>query len=363
MKYACISSDSHVIEPPTLWKDYCPLAFRDRAPKLERLPESDRYVCEGREMMRVGAISAAGKKKETVTHNGFWERDVPKGAYDPRARVEAMHVDGVDAEVVYPTISLRVYGFNDTPLQRACFDAYNAWASDFCKGAPQQLRAIGLVNMDDIEEGVAQVQRVAKLGLAGAMISIKPSQGNEYSQKQYDPFWAAAQDTGLPVSLHIGTDRAASAATFGSVGELVLVAAPVQVAIADIAFGGVFQRFPKLQVISAENDVGWVAHYLEHLDYIFYKRRGINKWELKGEKPASAWVREQAYFTFTDDHCWVPGRSVTGVDRFMWASDYPHNMSSWPNSQPLIKGIFDGVPEAERHAVISGNAAKLYRFN
>ena len=45
----------------------------------------------------------------------------------------------------------------------------------------------------------------------------------------------------------------------------------------------------------------------------------------------------------------------------MWASDYPHPEGTFPESQQVVERIFAGVPEAELTAIVSGNAAALYR--
>ena len=54
-------------------------------------------------------------------------------------------------------------------------------------------------------------------------------------------------------------------------------------------------------------------------------------------------------------------REITGVGPLMWASDYPHPEGTFPESQQVVERIFAGVPEAELTAIVSGNAAALYR--
>jgi predicted TIM-barrel fold metal-dependent hydrolase len=46
----------------------------------------------------------------------------------------------------------------------------------------------------------------------------------------------------------------------------------------------------------------------------------------------------------------------------MWSSDYPHPVSSWPNSRAIVDEMFEGVDEHERELVVSGNAARVWNL-
>jgi predicted TIM-barrel fold metal-dependent hydrolase len=46
----------------------------------------------------------------------------------------------------------------------------------------------------------------------------------------------------------------------------------------------------------------------------------------------------------------------------MWASDFPHTDSTWPNSLKVIEQDFEGVPEAVTEKIVFANAAKLYNI-
>ena len=84
-----VSSDSHVIEPPEMWRQYIDPKFRDRAPHLEHGPENDFYVIEGQKPMDVTVLSSAGTPSEELS---TWRRwDAPgrlRGGWDPDQRVK-----------------------------------------------------------------------------------------------------------------------------------------------------------------------------------------------------------------------------------------------------------------------------------
>jgi predicted TIM-barrel fold metal-dependent hydrolase len=46
----------------------------------------------------------------------------------------------------------------------------------------------------------------------------------------------------------------------------------------------------------------------------------------------------------------------------MWASDYPHTDSTFPNSMKAIEEALGTLSEAERRKVTATNCAQLYGF-
>ena len=146
-----------------------------------------------------------------------------------------------------------------------------------------------------------------------------------------------------------------------------LVATEVMRSLANMVFGGLFLRFPKLRVISAENDAGWAGYFLEKMDYLFSRGEGRNlnrDFAIKGKGMLpSEYVRRNAGFTFIHDRSGVEVRHWIGVENLMWSSDYPHLASTWPQSSQVLDYVFEGVPEIEREMMTSTNAELLYGFS
>jgi predicted TIM-barrel fold metal-dependent hydrolase len=363
-KYSIISADSHVIEPPNLWLDYIEPAFRSRAPHVEREGEFDVFKCEGVTLIPVGALSGAGRPIGKLKAQGTYAADVPPGAWDPRPRVEEIAVDGVQAEVLYPSIALRMFAIPDKDYQLACFRAYNNWLADFAKVYPDRFKGIGVIPIDNIEAAVSELLRCKELGLSGVSISVIPSEEQQYDRPTFEPLWAAAQDTQMPVSLHILTERKFKPKTgFDNLVDNVVAPAAIQEALTRMIFSGVFDRFPSLKVVSAENDVGWAAYFSERLDYLFDKRRAFQQFVIPTHTPPSQYIRRGCYFTFMRDRSGILVRHAIGLDNILWSSDYPHQDSTWPNSQKVIEYLCGDIPAGERHQIVAGNAARLYGFN
>ena len=123
-----ISADSHVSEPEDLWQTRLPANLRDQAPTFPR--------------RRAGA----GNTQATLNVSR-------PGGTDPTYRVGEMAQDGVSAEVLFPTLGLRLYAQEDAALQEACFAAYNDWLIEYCSVAPDRLVGVGV----EVENGEVRV--------------------------------------------------------------------------------------------------------------------------------------------------------------------------------------------------------------
>src|SRR3954465_3515626 len=190
-----LSSDSHVLEPPDLARTRIDRAFRDRAPRIERIAGGDQIVIEKDQVLSgIGLIPNAGARfeaPETISAQGRFE-DVLSGGYDPDQHLKDMALDGVAGEVLYPSQGLFYFKVADTALMSAIFRAYNDWLAEFCRTDPARLKGIAMINLDDVEEGISELERAARIGLSGAMITEYPPEERRYDQPEYENFWAAA---------------------------------------------------------------------------------------------------------------------------------------------------------------------------
>ena len=358
-----LSADSHVIEPADVWTARIDKRFLDRAPRVIKRTgdrEGDFFVAEGMRPFPVAGFAVAG-----VDPRDFGERmargypGVRPSAWDPVERLKDQERDGVVGEVLYPSLGMRLFQLEDGELRAASFRAYNDWLAEYCAHSPRRLAGAALISLDEPAAGVAELTRAANKGLRGAMIWGAAPAERPYSDPAYDVFWAAAQDLATPISLHILTERRGGGSDFSSVMKSYpALHHSVEKTLADMIFGGVTERFPKLKLVSVENDIGWIAHFLQRLDHSYEKYRYLERGVIPN--PPSFYFRRQVSATFQDDRVGVTTRHFVGVDRLMWASDFPHSDSTWPNSREVIARDFEGVPESEVRMMIADNAAALY---
>ena len=205
-----ISADSHMMEPADLWETRLDNKFRDRAPKVVKNERGSGYmfIAPGVRPFPVAGGFGIGKSGEDLKEHlkKGYEAARPSG-WDPAERLKDQDVDGVRAEVIYTTLGMPLFGLDDDELRRACFTAYNDWVAEFRSYCPPRLHPIALLSLDDIPLAVKELERCAKIGLKGGMIWGVPPDDKPYYNELYDPFWAAAQELKMPLSLHVITQR------------------------------------------------------------------------------------------------------------------------------------------------------------
>ena len=373
-----ISSDSHVLEPGNLWLERLDKKYRDRAPRIFFDEASGRYKFGGEGLKPVvySGLFAANKRddklaeqitKAATAAQAASEKDAPPGGWDPKQRLKDQDIDGVWSEVVYSSLAMPMFRVEDMDYQHALFRVYNDWLAEFCSYAPERLIGMAQVPLVDVEEGVKELRRAHKMGLKGCMIFASPPADRPFTTRLYDPFWRAAEELSMPVGLHILTGHGAPSKRLLSdltpiefLTGLMSLSDEVVYSFTDIVFSGVLERFPKLKLVSAENEVGWIPFWLHMADQWWNRYRKSHKNELTMQP--SDYFKRQIYATFLEDpsgvHC--AQLPLVGYDNLMWGSDYPHGSSTWPNSLKVIDKIMPGVSEANRQKMLTDNCARLY---
>jgi predicted TIM-barrel fold metal-dependent hydrolase len=357
-KRSLISADNHVFEPVTLWQERLPEAFRDRGPRVEERDDWLVMAIEGmpdRKLTRLDRGDSQGEA--TASH----EAGMRAGGFDLAGRLRDMALDGVVAEVIYPTFGLFIDMVPAPDLQMACARVYNDWLAESFLERPDVFIPAAVVPVRDVATAAAELERVARLGFKAAMIPTSAPAGMPYNQPGYDPLWQIASDAGMPLSLHTGTgalpqfERGPGGAVI-NYAKVGLLSAET---LCYFAASGVLERFPQLHLVFVETGAGWFAYCCERMDEAFEEHaQWVNP---KLARPPSASVKEQCHVTLGADRAPLLTREITGVGPLMWASDYPHPEGTFPESQQVVERIFAGVPEAELTAIVSGNAAALYR--
>jgi len=370
--YNIISSDSHVIEPPDLWSSRIQSEFKDRAPRVISEETGDWWYIEGQRTNSFQGGTQSGvrfDRPEELKMAGRWE-NVRLGGYIADERIKDLEMDGVYGEVIYPTEGLLVYSARDSQLLSAICRAYNDWVAEFCRSHPRRLKGIAMINLDDIQEAIGEIQRGRTMGLVGAMISVYPQEHMSYDRPEYDAFWATAQDLEMPISLHVATGRPGPGQEFQdatNVRPAFLATADywVRVSLAHMIFSGVFERYPKLKVVSVEHEIAWASHFLDQLDYTYTQRapRGESWRRFKGDILPSDFFHRNVFLSFQEDGRGIRDRATIGVDNLMWGSDYPHTESTFPRSKEILDSILEGVPAEEKAKITGGNATLVYGFN
>lgn len=358
-RYGVVSADSHVVEPIEAFRAYISAAYKGRAPRIERREEHDVLVMEGLPPRHLGSHAVAGQDPKRMRTEGRYQEGI-RGGWDPEARLLDMDTDGVEAEVLYPTLAFSVWRVPDPGLRAAIMDSYNRWLAHYCSVAPRRLIGLGLVAIHDAQVAARQIQEVSAMGLRGICIAAMAPEDKPFHRRDYEPIWAAAQDAGLPISLHVFTESTNRQESPDFMVRYAVVPSRIAETITTFISYGILERFPSLKLISVEVDVGWMANYLQRIDHAFERHRWRASTGLGLAMRPSDYFHRQVFGTFMDDRAGVLLRHQIGVNNMMWSSDYPHSDSTWPRSQEVIGRIFEGVPEGEKRRIVHDNVTELY---
>jgi uncharacterized protein len=334
-----ISADSHMSEPANLWDERLPERFTDRW------------------------IRRPSNRPEN--HDVLHPRSGRPGGWDPEARLVDMAVDGVVAEVLYPSSSIGIFRKDDHELQEAFFRIYNDWLIEYCSVAPDRLWGQGIIPLWDVDHAVAELERCKKAGLVGATIWLVPPEELPFNSPHYNRFWAAAQSLEMPVSMHInmgyGPYAIMAPENDGTVEShrrsLNLNKAAAMNALLDLMGYGVLDRYPGLKIIIAEVDGGWVPYWLQEADHFFKFKKLPQPLELT----PSQYFERQCAATFMDDE--VAGQLLSRwcQNSLLWSSDYPHANGIWPKSREVVARTLGHLPDDVRANVVCNSVAKLYK--
>jgi predicted TIM-barrel fold metal-dependent hydrolase len=366
--YVVVSADSHAGAELDVYRQYLDARWVD---EFDRWREH--YVSPWADL-RQGADFAERRTDSAA------ERFNADGA----ARLEAIDGEGVAAEVLYPNTTppffpeSALFGWipnrEEYDRRRAGVLAHNRWMADFCAQAPDRRVGLAQVFTNSIEDAVADVAWAHDHGLRGMLIGSVPPGAPSVRQlwdPAYDPFWRACAERGMPVGIHEGSGAPEDGYGSDPVARAVMLTEYrfySSRSLTALLFGGVFDRHPDLSVVLAEMGASWVPDHLAMLDAYWSVRHtpGLPASAFIGEAMRALPMSPSQYFarncylgTFlsrTD----VALRERIGVDRMMWAADFPHEEGSYPYSREAQRFVLSDVPETECRAILGKTAAAVY---
>ena len=368
--YRAFDIDQHFFEPLTMWNEYTPKKYHHLTPRyaVDSLGLT-RQIIGGRTFPRNPMVPIPRLNPALPTHvdhskGGFGSDEVKMAGWDPQTRLRLLDAENVGAAVIYPTLGLHFGGIEDVELYTVLCQAYNNWASDYCKVAPDRLLAPALVPQLDVDATLVEAERaITQLGMPGVMLRPNPI-GRTIEDPAWEPLWDMLNQLKVPVAFHestslcipqFGTDR-----TENYIFQH-MMSHPYEhmAAMMSLIGGGVFDRHPDLRAIFVEAGCGWAPYWMERMDHHF-------------SSPYQSMQLSMAPSEIFKKHCFVaaeaeernvlPGfEHSLGFDNICWSSDFPHPDHEWGG----LVNSFTSRPELSVEAkrkVIGENAYRAYRM-
>ena len=362
-----ISADSHITEPGDMFDGRVPKSFIDRVPRMVRKDDGgDAFLIEGNpDLFPITLASGAGLRGEALAarhHAKFM--DCHHGGWTPKQRLEDQDLDGIAAEIIYPSLGMLLCNHDDNEYKTVCFNAYNEWLAEFCQTSPSRFIGLGQTVIETPEKGIEDLRKMKALGMKGVMMPGYP-QVEDYDSKIYDEFWAACVELDMPISFHILTykDKLGGSSRGPQVNGFMGIIRGNQDIIGAMIFSGVFDRHPKLKLVCAEADAGWAPHYMYRLNHALESNPWLAGKGKTLERRPSEYFWDNVYLTFQDDYTALLLKDHININRMMWANDFPHLDSTWPNSQALLTTQTAGMTVPEREKLLHDNVSQLYKLD
>jgi len=352
------SADDHIdmwALPPDVWTARLPARLRDAGPHVESRDGVPTWVIGDRVLGISGQPTGGGQSalgRVGLDHDGL-------RCSDPVKRLSDMEGDGVSASVIYGPTVLGL-PISDPDLEVACWRAWTDWTAEFNARAPGRLAALPVLPRHDPQAAATELVRAASLGHRGAQVMCWEI---DLADPAWDPMWAAAQDTGLPISFHIGggVRFPAERGTWRTLAYSAVVAMQMADPLVTVVFSGVLERHPGLRIVLAESGLGWVPYLVHRMDAV-RERWAPDFPPAAAARPASELFGDQLFVTFEEE---VGGAEYLGLlppGSAMWASDYPHVDSTFPRSRQAVAETLAGLDPATWRVVTEETCRRLYRL-
>jgi len=397
-----VDADSHVIEPPDLWRSRMSSKWGDLIPHVRRdssravhtvlgpndppPPVADTWFVGDTPLFKAGAAAMAGWHEHAPQHPLTFDEFNPYST-DPSLRLKQMDEYGIESAVLYPNLNMFVSASYlgpqvDASLRLETVQAYNDYiAEEWIAVAPG--RYIGMANLPfwDIEATKAEIERCASLGHKGLIFSQHPENYGlpPLDNKHWDSLCAAAQDAEMPINFHIGgggtlAGVAAGEPENGSAANYawnsVLLYPANMRTIGALIFGGICHRFPRLNFVSVESGIGWIPPVLEAMDWQF-GNCGVRVQHPEYDLLPSEYFKRQIYGCFWFERASaLAAIDILGPDNFLYETDFPHPTSMTPGPASIAQNPLDYMHDTLGHLpaetlakILHNNAARIYHLD
>jgi predicted TIM-barrel fold metal-dependent hydrolase len=366
------SGDSHLMEPLDLF-DGLPEHIKERLPRAVKDPSGtfETVYVDGQEFRH-----ELPKSRPSVTRPGInaHPTDVTADDFvarvihgnDPDHRLADLDGEGVWGEVIYPSLGIWAFNIRTPEVARLAVGALNEFALDFQSHSPRWVCAASIPLLD-VDDAVAEIRRARDAGFYCGFLPVQAPLGRPlWHDPEWDPMWAAFEDTGMVIGFHIGTEPHEPTRRTGvyyrgrggAVLNYVETTYGGQRAVTQLIACGALDRHPDLRVLVSEGGATWGPFIADRMDEGYRQHGAAVRPTLS--KPPSQYLYEQVYASFQHDASGVAALTAMGWNNVMWGSDYPHYEGTFGHTQKTLHELFDDVDPAASHRIRIGTFQELF---
>ncbi len=360
MKPFIFSADSHVMEPADIFTAGLPASLKDYA--IHSRKEGEFLITGTKDKIIFRLRVGQHREKELGDSQRKGIREIP-------GRLEDMELEGVDAEICFPSLGLWLYALDNPEAEAASARLYNDWNNEFLGGHPNRFVRCGMLPVLDFSNTVAELEYLASKGFTAAMLpAVSPPGLPKYNSDKWDVVFAKGAELGIVFVLHTGTgletvvvERGPGAGIINYTSQMT----DAQQSAMYLVAGGVLDRNPGARVAFIESGASWLVALAERLDEV--EEAHANFVFPKLSRRPSQIIDDQVWASFQHDRACITAAAakLPGARNVMWGSDYPHAEGTFPISRRLVDDLFEGlsVSDEVRNNILGLNAARLFKID
>ncbi len=357
MKPFVFSADSHIMEPADIFLKGLPAKLKQHAIRTRMEGE---YLTTGTEEKTIYRLRVGQHREKALGDN---ER---KGIRELPGRLEDMELEGIDAEICFPSLGLWLYCLDSPEAEAASARLYNDWNDEFLSAHPERFVRCGMLPVLDFSNTLDELDYLAAKGFPAAMLpAVTPPNLAKYNDEKWDPVFAKGAALGIVFVMHTGTglesvvvERGPGAAVINYTNQ----AMDAQQSVMYLVAGGVLDRNRSAKVAFIEAGASWLVALAERMDEVAEAHARFVHPKLS--RTPSQIIDDQVYASFQHDRACITAAAagLAGAKNVMWGSDYPHSEGTFPISRPIQEELFDGLTVSEniRDDILGLNGARLF---
>ena len=347
------SADNHISVSDDIFYERSPESMKDRVPRV----------------MNVRGGWVLGMNGENILPPAFVDvleqYDPLPGSHtgDVAARLAALDSEGVTKELTFPNAILALLAWPDREVRELCFRIYNEYLAELQEASDGRIYGVGIINWWDADGARSTLSELKDLGLTTFLLPLMPGKDLDdkridYGSTSMDGVWDAIEESGLPVSHHIGESPPSTPGEFNALGASMLQqVAPFRDVFSRYVFGGILDRHPGLRIGWFEGGINWVPAAIQDAQHIAASFHHMGNRELDHD-PQHYWDEHMAA-SFMVDPLGLDLIDRIGVERAMWSTDFPHNESTYGYTGESLVQVVDAVGADAAAAVVGGNIERF----
>jgi len=362
-----IDADGHLFETEEVFERYMEPSLRKYRPRLMVDDEGNNFwVVDGSTRYRRPSIPGAFSPGTAAPPGGqvAKSRRASVGSQtlsNIEERLQDLNKEKIDLQFLYPSFLLHINSWTDGLLGNGVCRAYNSWLAKVCAEAPDRLKGVGVVCLQDAEGAAREVSRIKELGLSGVMINGTVG-STRLDHPNHEPFFSEADRLKLPIAVHFSFEFPGVTNLFPHFFPTRVLAGvfPIMAGFTSVICSGLLERYSNLRFAFLEGGCNWVASYVERMDEHFENPR-YNARQLISRSPSEYLHSGRIFFGCEGDEKFL-ARVVgeIGEDKLMYSSDYPHGDRTEGTARLLEQR--DDLPVSAKRKILEENARHFYGF-